>query len=238
MVAPPSYFKPYPIDKITMPRTVPNDHDDIPKAGYAGTTSQSSGIAKYPDNQKRMWAGYYASVTFMDEQVGRVLDELDRLKLTDSTIIVFTSDHGYHLGEHELWQKANVHEEVTRVPLIIAAPGKRTGRAETFAELVDIYPTVADLAGLEFPKSIVGRSLSLALDDPKTILRDTAYSGDGNKRSLRTKDWAYMAYGKDGNAGEELYDMHRDPGQFTNLAKEKAYAEVVAGFRKRMAEMK
>ncbi|TWU58402.1 Choline-sulfatase [Rubripirellula reticaptiva] len=234
MVAPPNYFEPYPIDKITAPQTLPGDHDDIPKAGLARSTSQKSGISKYPDNVKRMWAGYYAAVTFMDVQVGRVLGELDRLGLRDNTVVVFTSDHGYHLGEHEFWLKSNVHEEVTHVPLIVFTPGRKSGRAVTFAELVDIYPTVSELAGLSIPSDIVGHSLVPAIADPTAILRDIAYSGGGKQRSLRNDQWSYMNYGKD---GEELYDMQEDPGQFTNLAKNSRYAEVLNGFRERLSKI-
>ena len=233
MVAPLDYFAPYSIDKITMPRTIPGDHDDIPKAGIAKTTSEKCGISQYPDNQKRMWAGYYATVTFMDQQVGRLLDELDRLGLRDSTAVVFTSDHGYHLGEHEFWQKANLHEEVTRVPLIVSAPGRKTGRAETLAELVDIYPTMCQLAGLPIPEGLAGRSLVPALDDPNAVVREIAYSGGGGQRALRTDRWAYMSYGKEG--GEELYDMRKDPGQFNNLAGEAEHTSVLHSFRERLA---
>lgn len=229
MVAPPEYFEPYPIEVISMPKTIPDDHQDIPKAGLGKTTSEKSGIGKYPDNQKRMWAGYYATVSFMDQQVGRLLDELDRLGLRDETVVVFTSDHGYHLGEHEFWQKANLHEEVTRVPLIISVPGKKSGRAETFAELVDIYPTICELAGVPAPKQIVGRSLVPALDDPNSVVREVAYSGSGKQRALRTDRWAYMSYGK--NGGEELYDMHNDAQQFNNLANNDQYQELLEKFR-------
>ena len=235
MVAPPKYFDPYPIEKIELPKKVPGDLDDIPRAGRSRRTSSTYGIDKYPDNQKRMWEGYYATVTLMDEQVGRVLAELDRLGLRESTVVVFTSDHGYHLGEHDLWQKSDLHEEVARVPLIISVPGKKPTRVESFAELVDVYPTVAQLAGLPVPKNIDGRSLLPAIDDPKAIVRDVAYSGDGGKRAARTKDWAYMTYGA---RAEELYNMRNDPGQFTNLAKNEKYADVLKGFREQLAKRK
>ena len=118
---------------------------------------------------QRMWQAYYASVTFMDEQLGRVLDELDSQGLTDSTAIVFTTDHGYHLGEHGFWQKGNLHEEVTRVPFMIRTPGLKPGRTNSMAELVDFYPTCLDLLGLPAPKEIVGKSLVPILKNP--ILR-------------------------------------------------------------------
>merc|ERR1712078_503085 len=120
MVQPEQYFDLYPWQEMTLPKSVPNDLADMPKLATTRSRSALNGIAKFPDNQKRMWAAYCASVTFMDEQVGRILDELDRLSLREKTAIVFTSDHGYHLGEHTFWQKSNLHEEVTKVPLIIS----------------------------------------------------------------------------------------------------------------------
>ena len=236
MVAPPKYFDSYPISKIMLPKTIANDHDDIPKAGMASATSQKIGIDRYPDNIKRMWEGYYATVTFMDEQLGRLLDELERLGLRDETVVVFTSDHGDHLGEHDFWLKGNLHEEVTHVPLIVSAPGGKTGRAATFAELVDIFPTLSELAGLPIPKDIVGRSLVPSLNDPEAMVREIAYSGGDKQRALRTEKWAYMSYGE--NRGEELYDMQKDPGQFSNLATDERFADVLQKFRARLAEIK
>ena len=141
-VAPSKYFAKYPFQKMALPKVPENDLDDIPRVGLARMTSHKSGIVKWPDNQRRMWAAYYATVTYMDEQLGKILDELERLKLRSSTAIVFISDHGYHLGEHNFWQKSNLHEEVTRVPVIISAPGLKPGRTQSLAELVDIYPTL------------------------------------------------------------------------------------------------
>ncbi len=214
MVAPQQFFDPYPWSQMTLPAAVPNDLADVPGLGKGGTRNDNNPIGKYPDNQKRMWTGYYASVAFMDAQVGRILDELERLGLRDSTAVVFTSDHGYHLGEHGFWQKANLHEEVTRVPLIVSVPGIASGRSRSIAELVDLYPTLSELAGLEIPKDAQGRSLVPVLKDPSATVRDEALSFK-NGAALRTSDWAYMKY-NDGSA--ELYDMNADPRQFTNLA--------------------
>ncbi len=235
MVAPPKYFDAHPLDKITLPKKLPGDHDDIPARGRGRTTSSRCGIDKYLENQKRMWQGYYASVMFMDEQLGRILAELDRLGLRDNTTIVFTSDHGYHLGEHDFWLKNDLHEEVIRVPLIISVPDLEPSRAETFAELVDIYPTVAELAGLSIPKDLDGRSLVPALRDPRTMVRKDALSGYSDRCSLRTKDWAYIYYGK---GGEELYDMKADPGQFTNLANSPEHADTLKLLRETTAQRK
>jgi iduronate 2-sulfatase len=223
MVAPQQYFDPYPWQKILMPPSVENDLLDIPKAGLAGTQNEKNPIGQYPDNQKRMWTGYYASVAFMDEQVGRIVNELERLGLRDSTAIVFASDHGYHLGEHGFWQKANLHEEVTRVPLIMSVPGFKPGRSKSMTELADIFPTLSELAGLELPATVQGKSLVPVLQDHEATVREGSLSLNRGGYSIRTSDWAFMRY-PDGST--ELYDMTSDPHQFTNLADNPDYEKV------------
>ena len=235
MVAPVQYFEPYPWEKIKLPEVVEGDLDDIPPAGKTGTRSDTNPIGKFPDNQKRMWSAYYASTMFMDEQVGRILDELDRLGLRESTAVVFTSDHGYHLGEHLFWQKVNLHEEVTRVPLIISVPGMKPGRTNSIVELLDIFPTLSELAGLPIPKGVQGSSLVPLLKDPSVKVKPGALSFIGRGASLRGESFAYMKY----NGGdEELYDMDKDPKQFTNLANNPEYApqkkEMRAAWQQRM----
>lgn len=219
-VAPTSYFEKYPFGNMPLPQVPEGDWDDIPKAGLAKSTSEKTGIEKWPDNQRRMWSAYYATVTFMDEQLGKILDELDRLKLTDSTAIIFLSDHGYHLGEHHFWQKSNLHEEVTRVPLIISVPGLEPGRTRSLAELVDLYPTLCSLLSLPVPDTVQGKDLSPVLGDPRATVRRAALSLQGGDHGLRSDQWAYLRYR---GGGEELYDMKNDPGQFTNLAKDPSH---------------
>ncbi len=220
-VAPRQYFEPYPWKEMTMPPQVEGDLDDIPKLGRAGTISSTNQIGKYPDNQKRMWSAYYATLTFMDEQVGRIVDELERLGLRESTTIVFTSDHGYHLGEHGFWQKSNLHEEVLRVPLIVSAPGYSAGRSKSIVELVDIYPTVSELAGLSKPKGIVGTSLVPILNDHQATVKSGALSFNRG-HSFRAPGWHYMRY-SDGTS--ELYDMENDPQELTNLAEDPKFVK-------------
>ena len=222
-VAPSQYFSKYPFAKMPLPEVQENDLADIPKAGQARTTSQKSGIAKWPDNQKRMWSAYYATVTYMDEQVGKILNELGRLQLTNSTAIVFLSDHGYHLGEHHFWQKSNLHEEVTRVPMIISAPGLKPGRTKSIAELMDLYPTLCSLLQIPIPKSVQGKSLLPTLENPEQKSRNEALSLLRGSHSLRTDRWAFMKYK---NGDEELYDMSTDPSQFENLAKSKNHQRI------------
>ncbi|MDA7920986.1 sulfatase [Verrucomicrobiales bacterium] len=222
-VAPASYFEKYPYSEIPIPSVPEGDLEDIPAAGKSGTTSQSSGIAEYPDNIRKMWADYYATVTFMDEQLGKVIATLEEEGLRESTLIIFTSDHGYHLGEHHFWQKSKFHEEVTRVPFIVSAPGFESGRTMSLAELMDIYPTVCDLLGVSIPKTVQGESLRPVLADSKVKVRDAAFSLDRKKgHAVRSSDWAFFQYTK---GGEELYDMKADPGQFKNLAEDPGYAK-------------
>lgn len=215
MVQPKQYFDEYPYDEVELPNQFPNDLNDIPKLGLAKTRSATNKIGDFPDNQKRMWSAYYASTQFMDDQVGRILDELEDLGLDEKTVVVFTSDHGYHLGEHTFWQKSNLHEEVTKVPLIISAPGIKASRSESIVELVDLMPTLAELCDIEIPKGLHGESLVPVLKNPSVRVKDGALSFNNSGTSYRIKNWSYVRY-KDGK--EEMYDMAKDPQQFINLA--------------------
>ena len=233
-VAPEQYFVPYPWQKMDLPEAVENDIDDIPRLGRAKTMSGKNPIGKYPDNQKRMWAAYYATVTFMDEQVGRILNELDRLGLRESTVIVLLSDHGYHLGEHTFWAKMNLHEEISRVPLIISAPGMKPGRTNAISELVDLYPTLVELLGLSVPAKVQGDSLVPLLKGTSVSGKKGALSIIPNKGiAIRTGDYAYMLYR---DKKEELYDMRRDPKQFTNQVTNPEYAGVLKELRTQLDE--
>ncbi|MEM7144247.1 MAG: sulfatase [Verrucomicrobiota bacterium] len=234
MVQPEQYFDLYPWEEIELPEKREGDWDDMPPLAISKSNSESFGIDQYPDNQKRMWAGYYASVTFMDEQVGRILDELDRLGLRESTAIVFTSDHGYHLGEHDFWQKSNLHEEVLRVPLLMSVPGFEPGRTESIVELMDLYPTLSELAGLPVPEGVQGVSLVPVLEDHAAVVREDGALSLNNGYSLRGPRWVYTWYN---DGGEELYDMENDPKQFTNEVGNPEYAPVLNERREAMGRV-
>ena len=230
MVAPPEYFDSYPIESVELPDNWSDDLGDIPKAGLAGTRNDNNPIGRYPENQKRMWSAYYASVEFMDHQVGRVLDALDASPHRDRTAVIFTSDHGYHLGEHGFWQKSNLHEEVLRVPLIIHVPGMAPGRTRSIAELVDLYPTICELMGQKIPSHAQGTSLVPLLSEPNASVKNEALSFHKGT-SIRDQNWHYIRYG---DGSEELYEMKPDPGETANLIGRAEHAETSKRLRNRL----
>ncbi len=233
-VAPKPYFEPYPYNKVIMPEKVEGDWDDIPERGINYVTSINAQMNE--TQEKKAVAAYYACVAYMDTQVGKVLNTLKEEGLEDNTIVVFTADHGYHLGEHSFWMKVGLHEESVRVPLIIKVPGKKPAVCNSFVELLDMYPTVAELAGLQFSKHLQGKSLVKTLDNPAHQVRDMAFSvtQGGKTFLLRDENWAYIQYDEDAASGIELFDMKKDPKQFTNLAALPKYAQVVSDFQEKL----
>lgn len=237
-VAPKSYFDAYPPDGIELPPDAQADQADIPLAGINYKTGANM---KFDDVRRRKAiAGYYAAVSFMDAQVGRVLDALERSGQSEQTVIVFASDHGFHLGEHDFWAKVSLHEESAAVPLIIRKPGGKPGVSRSLVELIDLYPTISRLCGLEVPARLQGVDLGPVLDDPSRTVRDAAFSINGptfhHGLLLRDDRWAFIQYEEDASAGLELYDMEADPGQHRNLAAEPSQRERVEGFKARVAE--
>jgi len=234
-VAPRSYYSPFkPYSRMILPPKVEGDWEDIPKAGINYCTSAN--MKMDVRRQKKAIGGYYASVAYMDAQVGKVLDALDDAGLTDRTIIIFTSDHGFHLGEHDFWAKVSLRDESAGVPLIICVPGKKPAVCHSFVELLDLYPTTAALCGLEVPGRLQGKDISSMLDDPGHKVREEAFCVAPMRRGflLRTRNWAYLQYGENASGGRELFDMVRDPGQFTNLAEEPLHAETSLAFQNRL----
>ena len=235
-VAPRKYFEAFkPYDKMTLPPKVPGDWDDIPKAGINYKTSENMKMDER--RQKKAMGGYYAAVAYADAQVGRVLDALTAAGLDGNTIVIFTSDHGYHLGEHDFWAKVSLRDESSMVPLIIAAPGKKAAVSHSLVELIDLFPTTAKLCGLEVPSRIQGLDISRLLDDPEHKVRETAFCVAPSREAflLRDDDYAYIQYGEDASKGIEMFDARRDPKQYTNLAGKPEFAAVVDQYKAKLA---
>ena len=239
-VAPSRFFDMYPLDEIELIHNPPDDLDDIPAPAKNLRPFLWHQMGMSEENQRISLRGYYASVSFMDEQVGRVLDELDQLEIADRTVVVFFGDHGWHLGEHTHWQKMSLMEESVRAPLIISAPGARgAGRStKALAEFVDFYPTLAELAGLTPPSNLEGVSLVPVLDDPTASVKDAAFSQVQWEdrifgRTVRTDRYRYIRWEGDGG-GEELYDHEKDPREFTNLAPVPEHSAVLEQLRTRL----
>jgi uncharacterized sulfatase len=253
-VAPKQYFAMYPAAQLSPPKVPDNLKDLFPPAALG--SHRPAELAMSDDLRRQALQAYHASTTFMDTQVGLVLDALDRLKLTDKTIVVFHSDHGYHLGEKNLWQKMSIFEESARVPMIIAVPGNRANgqTCRRIVELVDLHKTLADLCGIAAGAKTEGHSLKPLVESPQAKWEHAAFSqvtrgvlynlraddkqNAGNKgimgRSVRTERWRYTAW-DEGNSGVELYDHDADPREMRNLAADPKQAQVVAELRKLLA---
>lgn len=182
---------------------------------------------------------YWAAIEYVDAQVGRLFAALDRLKLTDRTIVVFWSDNGYHVSEHGLWMKQSLYENSARVPVIIAAPGQKSRGRASFrtVELLDLYPTLAELCGLPPRQELAGRSLKPLLDDPEAPWDKPAFTQVWRGRfpgySVRTERWRYTEW-DDGKLGAELYDYASDPAESRNVVNDPQNASVVVELRARL----
>ncbi|GAA5118764.1 sulfatase [Luteolibacter yonseiensis] len=233
--APRKYWDMHDPTKFKLAENTKPPQDAPPLAGKKG--GEITNYEPIPDNGKvddenarKLIHGYYAATSYMDAQLGRVLDELDRQKLWENTIIVLWGDHGWHLGDHGYWTKHTNYEQANHIPLLIIAPGMKPGSTRQLTETVDIYPTVTELAGLpkpSVPQPIDGVSLIPVLKDPSVRLRDHAYHcfprGEGRiGRAIRTERYRFVEWKVPGAPADtaklELYDYKEDPTEKQNLA--------------------
>jgi uncharacterized sulfatase len=236
-IAPKKYFDLYPLDRIPLPATPLSHHAKLVPASVAYAPPD----APLPDRTVREYrAAYYASTSFMDAQVGVLLNSLDRLDLWKNTAVLFFGDHGYHLGDHGgLWHKLSLFEQSARAPLIVYAPGQQGNgkRSRRLVEFVDFYQTLAELAGLPEPQGCEGLSFAPLLADPSRpwkqgaftmLARDAGYGSGAPKqvvylgKSVRTERFRYTEWDQR-RRGVELYDHLNDPGELNNLAAESAH---------------
>jgi uncharacterized sulfatase len=247
-VAPKKWFEMYPKDSI-VPASGPKD--DLADVPITALSIRPSNYGLSESDLKDCKRAYYAAVSFVDAQVGRLLDALERLGLAENTVVVLVSDHGFLLGEHGQWQKKLLFEESARVPLIFAGPGiKGRGRSPRTVEMLDIYPTLVELCGLPKPKhKLEGKSLVPLLNDPQAKHDRPAFSqvtrragrGPNAKQimgySVRTERYRYNTW-DDGKLGSELYDHAADAQEYKNLAKDSGHAKVVADMKRLIDEMR
>lgn len=243
-VAPHAHFAKHPAEDVELPEHSQDDTEREPKAAYRSRQGNTDSMSD--DLRREAIAAYHASVSLMDAQVGRLLDALERLGLAENTIVTFTSDHGYHLYDHDLWQKRSLFERSARVPMIVRLPdmehaGKST---EALAGLIDLYPTLADAAELKAPEYLDGASLVPVLDDPSTTVQDAMFTEQElpNQQfgySVRTDRYRYAIWqsAKDRRiVGEVLFDMRNDPHERNNLVDAIAGSSELKNLRKRIAE--
>jgi Arylsulfatase A and related enzymes len=240
-IAPSKYFDLYPLEKIAL---VPFDESEMRIAPELAYFTRPANWGMSEKQRRDAIRAYYASIAFLDAQVGKLLDALDRLKLTDSTTIVFWSDHGYQLGEHGQWMKQTLFEASARVPLLIGGAGVQArGRASgRTVELLDLYPTLADLCGLAgAPANLHGQSLKPLLKKPdapwsKPAITQVARRNRGQMSmgySIRNERYRYTFW-NEGESGEELYDYRTDPRELKNRAGDQSLASVKSQLRSQL----
>jgi len=233
-VAPKKYFDMYPLEDCEPP-VLPEGWAPPYQHSLPGQTKIFN---KFSDQDKREFLrSYYACTSYMDAQVGRLLDALKESGQMDNTLIVFFGDHGYHLGEHNWWNKVTIYEKATNAPFIVAgnAVGKKGVGSDAMFEFVDIYPTLADIMKLDnVPNYLEGESFVEAIANPEQGFRDHVRAvvrrGDFLGRMAKTKEWRYIEWDH-GAKGIELYDQKNDPTEYNNVAEDPKNAEIIAGMK-------
>lgn len=251
--APKKYWDLYDRSQLTLPVN-PDPPTDVPAIAMHDSRELLRGF-KQPLTDPQVLAlrrGYYAAISYLDTQIGKVLRELDRQNLRRKTIVVFWSDHGFHLGEHALWCKTSNFELDARVPMIVSLPGQTDGAvSDSLVELLDLYPTLADLCQLPAPKNLQGISLRPILADPTAIVKDAAFTQHPRPayapagaapevmgHSIRTDEYRYTEWRKtssDELVARELYDHQKDPRETVNIAADAEFAGVVDELAKRLS---
>jgi arylsulfatase A-like enzyme len=239
LLATQKWFDLYPEEEVILPRMLLDDRSDTPRFSWYLHWKLPEPRQKFllqTGEQMKIVQAYLASISYMDSQVGRVLEALDRNGLSDNTIIVLWSDHGYHLGEKEITGKNTLWDRSARVPLIFAGPGIASGaKSHRTVELLDIYPTLSELCDLDTPSHLEGLSLLPQLrkaNAPRTRPAITTHNHDNH--GLRTEKYRYIQYA---DGSEELYDMVNDPSEFSNLAMDKHYAAVMRSLKKHLPKV-
>lgn len=228
------WFDLYPDNDSVLPPILHNDRDDTPFfSWYLHWYLPEVRLSwlKQEQQWRPLTRAYLATVSFVDSQVGRVLDALEKSGHKDDTVVVLWSDHGWHLGEKEISGKNTLWDDGTRVPLIFAGPGiAKNAECKRPAELLDMYPTLIDLCGLKSKDGLEGISLLPQLKDANAPRQRPAItSHNQGNHGIRSENWRYIHYA---DGSEELYDMVKDPNEWTNLASRAGYEKVLGEHRK------
>ena len=228
-VAPKKYFDPYDQEKIIVPEITSDYLATLPQPAVKSIRAKKNQIDLEKELAQEIKEAYYATISFVDAQLGRILDQLEANGLDENTVVVFTSDHGYHMGEHGHWQKQTLFENSTRIPLIISAPNSENKGASSVSpvELIDLYPTLMDLTSINTPEHVVGKSLKPIMKNVNSSVRGSALTRWRNGYSIKTKRYRLTKWGSNGELGYELYDHKNDKEELINLASNQDYNEVM-----------
>lgn len=237
--APRRYFADYPVDGVIMPHVKDDDLGDIPAGGQRLLRAKKwffEGMMKADRQSPGSWRdavrAYQVCATFADAQIGRLLEALDASPISENTMIILWSDHGYHLGEKRHWEKFALWEKTTHVPYIIVAPdvAKAGGRCEQPVDLMSVYPTLVELCGLKPKHELDGVSVVPLLMNPRAKWETPAImTYQRGNHSVRSQRWRYIRYA---DGSEELYDHDADPNEWYNLAGDPKHASVLPNHRK------
>lgn len=225
LICPQKYLDLYDPAQIPLPHAPRSADQGVPDIAVRFGRSADIWMSRQPTDEevKATIAAYYGCVTFLDAQLGLVLEELERSGLADNTIVLFFSDHGFHLGEHGHWSKYTLFEQSTRVPMIVRIPGNPANgsRCDELIELVDLVPTLGELLAMDVPKNLEGTSFVPLLQQPQQPWKKAAFSVYGNQgqyQSVRTKQYRYTEWQHEKTVIKELYDMSIDPWETVNLS--------------------
>ena len=234
-VVPQEYLDLYPVEDIVLPFTLDGDLSDVPEFMRSLVFDDLQQEVLDAGVWQAALQGYFASITFADAMLGRVLDAMEANGQLDDTMILLWTDHGYHLGDKDNWQKFTLWEEAARAPFVLALPGAADDgqRVAQPVELVDMMPTVLDLMGLAAPEGLSGRSLRAFIDDPSFTDDGVAITTMYGSASIRSGEWRYIRY-EDGST--ELYDLANDPNEWHNLAGDPGYAALQGSLDARLRD--
>ena len=228
-VAPKKYFDLYDREKIEIPESSSEYLATLPNPAAKSIRAKKNQLNLKKERAQEIKEAYYATISFVDAQVGRLLDHLEASGLDKNTVVVFTSDHGYHMGEHGHWQKQTLFENATRIPLIISAPNSKNKGLISVSpvELIDLYPTLMDLTNINTPQHVVGKSLVPLMKIINASVRGSAITRWRNGYSIKTKRYRLTKWGTNGELGYELYDHKNDNNELNNLVKNENYNGVM-----------